>query len=92
MIKKLAASIAFLLLVPILACAQPLADKLPAGAMIYIGWYGLDQGVLMMMIENYRSRMVWDLMRRSGPIAEGLRRAGFSGGWLSTATLVGSGH
>jgi len=46
------------------------------------GWFGLDQGLLVLMIENYRSGFVWDLMRRCPPIRIGLRRAGFKGGWL----------
>ncbi len=49
-------------------------------------WYiGLNQGPVVMMIENYRSGMLWHLMRRCLPLVQGLRRAGFSGGWLSTA-------
>ncbi len=43
---------------------------------------GLDQGLLVMMIENHRSGLIWDLMRDSPLIRRGLRRAGFSGGWL----------
>jgi hypothetical protein len=35
------------------------------------------------MIENHRTGLLWDVMRRSRPIVSGLRRAGFSGGWLS---------
>ena len=51
------------------------------------GWlcgehYGLDQGPLMMMIENYRSGLLWDLMRDCPAIVTGLRLAGFRGGWL----------
>lgn len=47
------------------------------------GYYGLDQGPIVLMIENYRSEFLWRLMRRCPYIIEGLRRAGFSGGWLS---------
>ena len=46
------------------------------------GYYGLDQGPIVMMIENYRTEMIWRLMRRCPLIVEGLRRAGFRGGWL----------
>ena len=46
------------------------------------GYYGLDQGPIVMMIENYRSGMIWRLMRRCPYIVNGLRIAGFSGGWL----------
>jgi hypothetical protein len=46
------------------------------------GYYGLDQGPIVMMIENYRSGFIWRLMRQCPHIVNGLRRAGFSGGWL----------
>lgn len=46
------------------------------------GYYGLDQGPVVMMIENYRSVFLWRLMRHCAPIVTGLQRAGFSGGWL----------
>jgi hypothetical protein len=47
------------------------------------GCYGLDQGLLVMSIENHRSGFVWDLMKTSPPIRDGLRNTGFSGGWLA---------
>lgn len=50
-----------------------------------VGYYGFDQGPVVLMIENYRSALVWRLMRRSPAIVTGLRRAGFTGGWLSAA-------
>ncbi len=43
---------------------------------------GLDQGLLVMMIENHRSGLIWDLLRDSSVIRRGLKRAGFSGDWL----------
>ena len=46
------------------------------------GYYGLDQGPIVMMIENYRTGLIWRLMRRCPFIVDGLRRAGFSSGWL----------
>ncbi len=51
------------------------------------GWvspwhFGLNQGPIILMIENYRSKMLWQLMRGCPYIVQGLRRAGFSGGWL----------
>jgi hypothetical protein len=51
------------------------------------GWvspwhFGLNEGPTVLMIENYRTGMVWRLMRDSSYIVTGLRRAGFSGGWL----------
>jgi hypothetical protein len=47
------------------------------------GYYGLDQGPIILMIENYRSGFLWRLMQGSPYLAAGLRRAGFMGGWLS---------
>jgi hypothetical protein len=48
------------------------------------GWYGLDQGLLVMMIENARSGLPWRLMRESSYLRTGLGRAGFTGGWLDS--------
>jgi len=47
------------------------------------GHYGLDQGIVVMMIENYRSELIWRLTRSCSYISTGLRRAGFRDGWLS---------
>ncbi len=44
--------------------------------------FGLNQGPIVLMIENYRSDLVWRLMRSCPAIVNGLRRAGFRGGWL----------
>ena len=46
------------------------------------GGFGLDQGMIVLMIENYRSGLPWKLGRGNPIIRAGLRRAGFSGGWL----------
>lgn len=46
--------------------------------------FGIDQGPVILMIENYRTGLVWDLMRKSPYITTGLRRAGFNGGWLDS--------
>jgi hypothetical protein len=45
--------------------------------------FGLNQGPIILMIENYRTGLLWRLMRSCPYIVSGLRRAGFSGGWLS---------
>ncbi len=46
------------------------------------GLFGLDQGIVLMMIENHRTQLIWRLMRNCRPVRTGLRRAGFRGGWL----------
>ncbi|MEX2157654.1 MAG: glucoamylase family protein [Gemmatimonadales bacterium] len=53
-----------------------------------LGWFdvdylGIDQGPILAMIENYRTGMVWRVMRANSHIVRGLCRAGFSGGWLT---------
>ena len=63
----------------------------PAQAGSPCGWvspwhYGLNQGPLVLMIENYRSELLWRLTARSPYIVSGLRRAGFEGGWLKKST------
>lgn len=55
-----------------------------------LGWFdndylGIDQGPIVMMIENYRSELIWRVMRSNPYIMTGLRRAGFTGGWLDRA-------
>jgi len=54
------------------------------------GWFdtdylGIDQGPILAMIANYRSDLVWKYMRKSPYVIQGLRRAGFTGGWLDAA-------
>jgi hypothetical protein len=47
--------------------------------------YGLNQGPIILMIENYRSGLLWRLLRQCPYLVSGLRRAGFSVGWLGNA-------
>jgi len=52
-----------------------------------VGWFdtdylGIDQGPIIAMIENYRTDLVWRVMRTNPHIVRGLKRAGFTGGWL----------
>ena len=47
------------------------------------GYYGIEQGPIVLMIENYRSGFLWSLMKRCPYLVTGLRRAGFANGWLS---------
>lgn len=52
-----------------------------------VGWtspyhYGINLGPVVLMCENYRSDLLWRLMRACPYVVTGLRRAGFKGGWL----------
>ncbi|MGA8555418.1 MAG: glucoamylase family protein, partial [Candidatus Acidiferrales bacterium] len=44
--------------------------------------FGLNEGPILMMIENFHTELVWKLIRRCPYIVKGLRRAGFRDGWL----------
>ena len=46
------------------------------------GYFGLDQGIVVLMIENYRSQLIWKLMCQCPYIGKALRNAGCRGGWL----------
>ena len=53
------------------------------------GWFdvdylGIDQGPIIAMIENHRSGLVWETMKKNPHIVQGLKRAGFTGGWLES--------
>ncbi len=51
------------------------------------GWlspwhFGINEGPIVLMIENYRTELLWRLMKKCPHLVNGLRRAGFEGGWL----------
>ncbi|OYZ23568.1 MAG: hypothetical protein B7Y39_04485 [Bdellovibrio sp. 28-41-41] len=54
----------------------------PFGYWVSPWHYGLNQGPIVLMIENYRSDLIWRLIRRCPHIIRGLQRADFKGGWL----------
>ncbi|MEO6095626.1 MAG: glucoamylase family protein [Fibrobacteria bacterium] len=62
--------------------AHPGAIGNPYGWWVSPWQYGINQGPIVSMIENYRSGLLWLLTRKCPYISVGLRRAGFKGGWL----------
>ena len=55
-----------------------------------LGWVdgdylGIDQGPIVIQIENHRSAIVWERMQGDPNLVRGLKRAGFTGGWLEQA-------
>ena len=51
------------------------------------GWtslyhYGINMGPVVLMCENFRSGLIWRVMQRCPYVVTGLRRAGFTSGWL----------
>jgi hypothetical protein len=52
-----------------------------------VGWvspyhFGINEGPSVIMIENFEADSIWRLMRGCPYIVQGLRQAGFRGGWL----------
>jgi len=68
----------------------PLAAHAASGSVVPgVGWVdvdylGIDEGPIVGMIENYRSELIWKVMRQSAYLRRALARAGFTGGWLET--------
>jgi hypothetical protein len=54
----------------------------PNEGWIDVDYLGIDQGPIIAMIENHRTGLVWKVMRKNPHVVNGLRRAGFRGGWL----------
>jgi len=61
---------------------NPSLASADGSAWVSAGHFGLDQGIVVVMIENHRSQLNWRLMRECPYVSSGLRRAGFRGGWL----------
>jgi hypothetical protein len=58
-------------------------------AWVSSGHFGLDQGIVLLMIENHRTERVWQLMCACPYIKDGLQNAGFRGGWLDQPAAHG---
>ena len=54
----------------------------PGVAWFDTDYLGIDQGPILIMIENYRTELVWRLMKKNPNGVRGLCRAGCTGGWL----------
>lgn len=72
------------------AHAQPTSVTTEPTRTAYAGWVdpdyvGIDEGPILAMIENYRSDLIWRVMRNDPYLRQGLERAGFEGGWLAPA-------
>ncbi len=53
------------------------------------GWFGpdhlgIDQGPILLMIENHRTGFLWELMKKNPYIVAGLKKAGFRNGWIES--------
>jgi hypothetical protein len=55
----------------------------PTSGWVARDYLGIDQGPILLQAANYRDEFIWRHMRRVPAIRRGLKRAGFTGGWLS---------
>ncbi len=51
------------------------------------GWFdydylGIDQGPILIQMQNHEDELIWNLMKKNSYIRNGLKKAGFKGGWL----------
>ena len=59
-------------------------EKFPNG-WFDIDYLGIDQGPILLQIENHETGLIWNIMKRNPYIIRGLQKAGFQGGWLDEA-------
>lgn len=62
-------------------------DVDPVHGWVANDYLGIDQGPILAMMENHRSGLVWEVMRKNPHIVRGLKRIGFTGGWLDKAKV-----
>ena len=68
-------------------CSFNLSISDEAESDAHAGWtspyhFGINLGPVVLMCENHRSDLLWRLMRACPYVVAGLRRAGFTKGWL----------
>ena len=54
----------------------------PQHGWVATDYLGIDQGPILLQAANYRNDFVWKFTRQVPAIRLGLKRAGFTGGWL----------
>lgn len=66
---------------------QPLLHGrlVPGVGWVDIDYLGIDQGPIVIMTENHRTGLVWERMKSEPNLVRGLKRAGFTGGWIDNA-------
>lgn len=53
-----------------------------------LGWFdidylGIDQGPILLQIQNHETELIWNTIGKNPFIIDGLKKAGFTGGWLT---------
>jgi hypothetical protein len=63
--------------------AASISIETERGGWLSEGWYGLDQGLSGHGDRERQERTIWSLLRECPHVRRGLKRAGFTGGWLT---------
>lgn len=45
-------------------------------------YIGINQGPILIQLANYENELIWNIMKKNKYIIQGLKKAGFTGGWL----------
>lgn len=56
-------------------------DKTPEG-WFDVDYLGIDQGPILLMTANHQNGIIWETIKKNPYILAGLKKAGFTGGWL----------
>lgn len=48
-------------------------------------YLGIDEGPILIQLANYENGFVWNLMKKNPYIVAGLKKAGFTGGWINAS-------
>jgi hypothetical protein len=51
-------------------------------------YIGIDQGPILIQMENWQTELIWDTMKKNKYIIAGLKKAGFHGGWLEKSPTL----
>lgn len=46
-------------------------------------YLGINQGPIIIQLENHQTELIWNVMKKNKYIIRGLKKAGFTGGWLN---------
>jgi len=57
-------------------------DKSNPNGWFDVDYLGIDQGPILLQIQNHETQLIWKVMKKNPYIIKGLQRAGFVGGWL----------
>ncbi|MFZ1751949.1 MAG: glucoamylase family protein, partial [Saprospiraceae bacterium] len=58
-------------------------DTLHPNGWFDIDYLGIDQGPILLQIQNHETGILWKTMKKNPYIVAGLKKAGFRGGWLN---------